>query len=297
MILNNATLDALRVGVSTAFQRGFGMAPNHTDRVAMTIMSTTASNTYGWLKDISGLREWIGPRVIDALSEAGYTIVNRDFEKTVGVDRKNIEDDNLGIYTTNFELLGRAAAALPQQMVFDQLKAGFNTNGWDGQFFFDTDHPILLADGTTGTYANTDGGAGTPWFLLCSQMPMKPIIFQSRKAPEFVAKDRLDDDNVFLNRQFIYGVDMRCNVGFGLPQLAWGSKQTLNAANYAIARAGLMAMKGDGGKPLGLVPDLLVVPPALESAARQILNSEYGTGGITNEWKGTAELLVTPWLA
>jgi phage major head subunit gpT-like protein len=297
MIVTNATLDALRVGFSAAFQAGMGMARNDMERVAMTIMSTTASNTYGWLKDISGLREWIGPRVIDALSEASYTIVNRDFEKTVGVDRKNIEDDNLGIYKVNFEMLGRAAAALPQQMVFDQLKAGFSTNCWDGQFFFDTDHPILLADGTTGTYANTDGGTGTAWFLICSQMPIKPIIFQLRKPPEFVAKDRPEDDNVFLNRQFLYGVDMRCNVGFGLPQLAWGSKQPLNAANYAAGRAAIMGMKGEGGRPLGLVPDLLVVPPSLESAARKIVNSEYGANGETNEWKDTAELLVTSWLA
>jgi phage major head subunit gpT-like protein len=79
--------------------------------------------------------------------------------------------------------------------------------------------------------------------------------------------------------------------------MAWGSKQTLNAANYAIARGALMAMKGDGARPLGLVPNLLVVPPSLESAGRKILNSEYATGGETNEWKGTAELLVVPWLA
>lgn len=297
MIVSNAALEALRVGFKTEFQNGFGMAPNDMARVAKTVMSTTASNTYGWMKDISGLREWIGPRVVDAMSEASYTIVNRDFEKTVGVDRKHIEDDNLGTYPEKFQFLGYGAAALPQQMVFDQLKAGFNTNCWDGQFFFDTDHPILLADGTTGTYANTDGGSGTPWFLICSKMPMKPIIFQSRKAPEFVAKDRLDDDNVFFNRQYVYGVDMRCAVGFGLPQLAWGSKQTLNPANYAAARAAIMAFKGEGGKPLGLVPDLLVVPPSLESAGRQLLNSEYGTGGVTNEWKGTADLLVTAWLA
>lgn len=297
MIVSNATLEALRVGFKTEFQTGFGMAPNDMARVAKTVMSTTASNTYGWMKDISGLREWIGPRVVDAMSEASYTIANRDFEKTVGVDRKHIEDDNLGTYPEKFQFLGYGAAALPQQMVFDQLKAGFNTNCWDGQYFFDTDHPILLADGTTGTYANTDGGSGTPWFLVCSKMPMKPIIFQSRKAPEFVAKDRLDDDNVFFNRQYIYGVDMRCAVGFGLPQLAWGSKQTLNAANYAAARAAIMGFKGEGGKPLGLVPDLLVVPPSLESAGRKLLNSELGTGGETNEWKGTAELLVTAWLA
>lgn len=55
-------------------------------------------------------------------------------------------------------------------------------------------------------------------------------------------------------------------------------------------------MKADGGSPLGLVGNLLVVPQSLESAGRKLLNSEYGSGGETNEWKGTAELLVVPWL-
>ena len=63
------------------------------------------------------------------------------------------------------------------------------------------------------------------------------------------------------------------------------------------ARAAISGMKGDNGRPLGLMPNLLVVPPSLESAARKILNSEYAAGGETNEWKGTAELLVCPWLA
>ena len=75
------------------------------------------------------------------------------------------------------------------------------------------------------------------------------------------------------------------------------AEQTLNAANYATARAALQGMKGDYGRPLGIMPKLLVVPPALESAGRKILNSEYAAGGKTNEWKGTAELLVVPWLA
>jgi len=79
--------------------------------------------------------------------------------------------------------------------------------------------------------------------------------------------------------------------------MAWGSKQTLNAANYATARAAIAGMKGDHGVPMGLTPNLLVVPPSLESAGRKLLNSEYATGGETNEWKGTAELVVSPWLA
>lgn len=297
MIISSTSLQALRAGFQTQFQGAFDVTPKLKDRVAMTVSSTVASNTYGWLASMSGMREWVGSRVIDNISEASYTIANRHFEKTVGVDRNDIEDDNLGNYGPMFAMMGDLAASFPETLTWDLLKAGFATNCWDGQFFFDTDHPVIDKDGVATTYANTDGGAGTPWFLLCTNRPLKPIIYQERKAPMFVSKDRESDDNVFDQRRFVYGVDMRCNVGYGLPQLAWGSKQTLNGANYGIARAGLAGMKGDGGRPLGLMPNLLVVPPALESAGRQLLNSEYGTGGITNEWKGTAELLVVPWLA
>lgn len=297
MLINSTSLQLLRVGFNTEFQDAFDAVPKMKDRVAKTVKSSTASNTYGWLKGLTGLREWLGSRQIDNLSEASYQIVNKHFEKTISVNRNAIEDDNLGMYSDGFTMMGDGAARLPEELVWGLLKAGFSTNCWDGQYFFDVDHPVLLADGSTSSYANTDGGSGTPWFLMCTNRPLKPILYQERKAPVFTARDKVDDDNVFDRNEFVYGVDMRCNVGYGLPQLAWGSKQTLNGANYAAGRAALMGMKADGGAPLGLVPNLLVVPPALESAGRQILNSEYGTGGVTNEWKGTAELLVVPWLA
>lgn len=297
MILSQATLDALRVAFNAAFKDGLGMAALMKDRVAMTIKSTTASNSYGWLNQMPGMREWIGARVIQNLAESSYSIANRHFEETVGVDRNDIEDDNLGQYSMLMTRLGEAASAFPEQLVWDLLKNGFSTNCFDGQFFFDTDHPIKDANGADATYANTDGGGGTPWFLLCTNQSVKPIIYQERQAAKFVSKDKETDDNVFSQRRFVYGADLRCNVGYGLPQMAWGSKQTLNAANYLVARAGIQGMKGDGGRPLGLVPNLLVVPPSLESAGRKILNSENAAGGETNEWKGTAELLVVPWLA
>lgn len=87
------------------------------------------------------------------------------------------------------------------------------------------------------------------------------------------------------------------NAGFGLWQRAFGSKDTLDADNYAAARAAMMSFTADGGRKLGTMPTVMVVPPSLESAARKILNSEYGTGGVTNEWKGTAKLIVTPCVA
>lgn len=297
MIISQATLDALRVAFKTDFQSGLDMAVKLGDKVAMTIKSTLAENRYGWLNQMPGMREWIGARVIQNLAESGYAILNKHFELTIGVDKNDIEDDNLGQYSMLMKRMGEAVSAYPEQLIWDALKNGFATNCFDGQFFFDTDHPIKDKDGNDTTYANTDGGSGTPWFLLCTNQSVKPIIYQERQAATFTTKDKATDDNVFSERRYVYGADLRCNVGYGFPQMAWGSKQTLSAANYAIARAAIQNMKGDGARPLGLIPNLLVVPPSLESAGRQILNSEYGTGGVTNEWKGTAELLVVPWLA
>lgn len=61
------------------------------------------------------------------------------------------------------------------------------------------------------------------WFLLCTKRPVKPFIFQNRRKPQLVAKDKPSDDNVFYEKEFIYGVDARCNAGYGLWQLAFGS--------------------------------------------------------------------------
>ena len=59
----------------------------------------------------------------------------------------------------------------------------------------------------------------------------------------------------------------------------------------------MQGMTGDFGRPLGVMPTLLVVPPALETEARQILVAERTAMDASNVWRGSAELLVVPWLA
>ena len=181
---------------------------------------------------------------------------------------------------------------------FGLLGSGFTTNCFDGQFFFDTDHPVVGADGATvSQVSNFGGGAGTAWYLLDTSRAVKPIIWQPREDYEFVALTRPDDAHVFVLDQFLYGVRARVNAGFGLWQMAYASRQTLNAANYAAGRAAMMSLKADGGRPLGVTPTILVVPPSLEADALSIVNVEYGAGGASNPWKGTAELVVSHWLA
>lgn len=109
--------------------------------------------------------------------------------------------------------------------------------------------------------------------------------------------DRADDENVFMRKKYRYGVDDRKNVGYGLWQLAYASKNALSAANYAAARAAMMSLKNESGVPLGITPTHLVVPPTLESAGRILLKNMNDAAGATNPWFGTAELVVVPWLA
>lgn len=298
MLINRATLNSAFVGFNAAFQAGLALAQSSHGRVSTNVPSTTKTNEYGWLGNIPGFREWIGDRVVNGLARHGYAIPNKSFELTVGVDRDDFEDDNLGIYAPMFQNLGYEAAVFPAQLVWGLLKAGFNTKCYDGQFFFDTDHPVLDANGVEQSVANTDGGAGTPWFLIDDSRPLKPIIFQERKKfGNLVRKDKEDDDNVFERKEFRYGLDGRGNVGFGYWQMAWGSRQTLDAAHYEAARVGLGQMKGDYGKVLSIRPKLLIVPPSLEGAARTIVGNQLTTGGETNKWYNTAEVLVEPWLA
>lgn len=297
MIINSANLDAIRVGFSTAFERGLTQAETQYMRVATVVPSSTRENKYGWLGKLPSMREWIGPRAVQNLSEYDYSIVNKNFELTIGVDRDDIEDDNLGVYTPLFVEMGESTAADPDLKVFGLLKKGFATECYDGQYFFDTDHPVIGEDGSVGSVANTDGGTGTPWYLMSTMRSLKPLLYQDRRAPQFVAKDMPTDDNVFDRKEFLYGVDKRCNAGFGFWQMAWGSKQTLNKTRYAAARETLMGMKGDHGRPLGIMPNLLVVPPSLEGEALEILNAERDAAGATNVYMNTAELLCVPWLA
>ncbi|UDF29831.1 UNVERIFIED_ORG: Mu-like prophage major head subunit gpT family protein [Roseateles sp. XES5] len=298
MDINTTTLRSAFVGFNAAFQAGIAEATSMYPRIATTVPSSTRSQEYGWLGKFPGFREWVGDRVVNGLAKHGYTLTNKSYENTIGVDRDDFEDDNLGIYAPMFQDFGQTAVTFPDTLIWALLKNGFTEKCYDGQYFFDTDHPVLNEKGDTVSVANTDGGAGTPWFLIDDSRSLKPLIFQERKKfTNLVRMDKEDDEGVFTKKEFRYGLDGRCAVGFGFWQTSWGSKQTLNAANYEIARVALSSMKGDYGRPLAVKPKLLIVPPTLEGAALEIVGNPLTSNGGTNKWFKTAEVLVVPWLA
>lgn len=302
MEINNANLKTLYTAFNAAFKGGLGQAESQYSQIATTVPSTTAAEEYGWLGQLPGLREWLGDRVVHAIGNHGYTVKNRPFELTVGVPRTAIEDDNYGVYAPLMTEMGRAAAAHPDQLSFGLLQDGRSALCFDGQPFFSATHPVINDKGKTVTASNvSDSGAGTVyWYLMDTRRAIKPILYQTRKEPNFVALTSETDENVFNRSQYLYGVDARRNVGFGFWQLAHSSNKALDADNLKAAITAMETLAGDHGRPLGISPNLLVVPKALRFAAQRLLNAELVNDGsgvqVTNDLAGSLELLVADWL-
>jgi len=304
VIITAATLQALRTMVRGEFasQLASLIAGALYTRLATVITSNTASNTYGWLGDFPHIREWIGSRVVKDIKESAYALPNKLYESTLGVKRTDIEDDNLGIYKPLSQAQADEVVKFFNRMISSLLKKGFTKICYDGQPFFDTDHPVFENEDGTGTgrsFSNIIGNpiaTGKPWFLLSLNGVLKPFILQQRTAPELDEINDPKNDTVFMKDQYLFGIRYRGNFGYGFWQQAVASQEALNAANYQAARLAMQCFKRDGGDPLGVVPTHLVVDPTNEAAARALLEKQFVNGGESNPNYHTAELIVSPWL-
>jgi phage major head subunit gpT-like protein len=300
MIITSGVLNALR----TALRGEFSARMADIDAkpiwklLATIITSSTKSNTYGWLGAFPQLREWIGDRAIKDIAEFAYQIVNKKYESTLGVDRTDIEDDNLGQYRVLAREMADEFERFMNRNVAALITGGFTNICYDGQKFFDAAHPVYPNADGTGTAAEVSNivgtGTGSPWALLSLSGSLKPFIAQQRSQPEFEEITDTKNDRVFMQDKYLYGIRYRGSFGYGLWQQAVGSKAPLTAANYEAARLAMQSLKRDGGDPLGIVPTHLVVGPANEAAARAILSRELINGGESNPNYHTAELLVVP---
>lgn len=86
---------------------------------------------------------------------------------------------------------------------------------------------IVLADRNAAGATNMDRGTaevlmvaelaneGTRWYLADGRKGIKPWIFQQRRAPNLIMKDGPTDDNVFWDRDVVWGSDARGNIAPG----------------------------------------------------------------------------------
>lgn len=237
MLVTPAAIAALQTGINLSFQQAWTTTPIFWQRLATLVPSTTSSNVYGAMARLPIMREWLGPRLFANITGHDYTLANRTFELSVGVEREDIEDDQVGWTAPRAAMMGMQAAKWPDQLTVEALQEGDTTTGpggagFDGQAFFDVDHDL------------------DPAGVQSNDLAASP----------------------------------------------------LTAANYGVARETMMAYTGEDSQPMGVMPDLLIVPPQLDTEGRTILNADFildstGTAAVTNIFKGSADLLVIPELA
>ena len=300
MLINKESLQGVFTDLRTEFNNAFQAAPTTWDKIAMKIPSNSGGNFYSWLSAFPRMRLWIGAKHVQNLTASDYEIPNNDFEATIEVERKHIEDDQHGMYMPQAQMAGYSAAQLADEMVFEAVNQSFSRLCYDGQYFFDTDHEVAgqsisnkgitplsnanlavaqasfgaaraamraikdedgralnikptvllvgtaledvarmllnnekLADGSQNPYkgavelvVDARIESETAWFLLDTSKPIRPFIYQERKAPDFVAQVSPQSDSVFNLKKYKFGAEARVASGYGFWQLAYGSTGT-----------------------------------------------------------------------
>jgi len=297
--LTSGELLALKTTLVARFNAGLVGQREDWKKIAKAIASGSHSNTYGWLTQFPAFIEWTGSRTHKAVKERAYTVVNKKFENTVDIPREDIEDDNFGHYGDIAQSYGESINDLYNDLIFAALNDGFSSECYDGQYFFDTDHPVYPNEdgtGTATTVSNMQAGTGEPWVLLCTNRAPSPLYLQNRTKPEFYSMIDPSSQQVFDYDLYSFGGRYRGNAAYGFWQTAFGSKADLTEANFNAGFDAMMRFKGDGGRKLGIVPDTLVVGADNRAAAEQLILAQNKAGGASNtNWK-KVELLVTPWM-
>ena len=104
--------------------------------VATVLPSNSDLEEYGMLGDIPTAREWLGDREAAALAEYDYTIKNKNWESSVGIDQNDIDDDKYGLIMERVRAMPGALIAHRQEMLEDLFAAGTTDLAYDGSAFF-----------------------------------------------------------------------------------------------------------------------------------------------------------------
>lgn len=154
MIINKASIDAFFQGLNAQWDIGARSVTPEWQDYAMLRKSSTARELYRWFSRFPTMRKWADEKLIKSLAAYTYDLQNEDYEATIEVDRNDIKDDLFGDYSDAAKAAGISAMEWPDLLVAEAIKNGFTSLCFDGQFFFDTDHPLQDSNGTTSTYSN-----------------------------------------------------------------------------------------------------------------------------------------------
>jgi phage major head subunit gpT-like protein len=301
MIVDRSLLDDFFRTLSGAFQEGLQASPRaeQADLVATTIPIGSKEWKAGWLKTFPSLRQWVGDKVIKNLAADSYSVSVDPYESTVAVDRHELEDaqnmaDAVAGPSKIAKIQADAVARWKVKLIWDALAAGDATVGPDGEFFFDTTHPVA---GGVDSNVDTAGGGAGDWWLMDLSHAMKPILFLDREAAHVLPPPGMDSERNYMAKKILFGIEARAATGYGFWQTAFQSDAPLTKVNLDAFWGQMGDFVDDESTPLGIVPTHLVVGNGNRALARDLIKAERDAAGATNTLFQSVELIHVPWLA
>ncbi|ECF2921342.1 hypothetical protein E2G76_13435 [Salmonella enterica subsp. enterica serovar Manhattan] len=300
MLVNGQSLKGLEANIKASFQKAFKGAKPLYPRLATEVPSSTRQNVYGWISGFPSLREFLGERVIKNLRAYKYSIENRKFESTVAIKRDDIEDDQFGLYASLFSDMGEAAAVHPDELLFDLLRTGNERQGFDGQYFFDPEHPVNDKGGFHSNYLRVQDDElfkpANSWYLLNTDRAIKPFIWQVRSPYEIKTVSDDDERSVFMREEYLYGIRARANMGYGFWQQAVRADVELTSHSFEKAYALMVSQKDDNNRPLRIKPNILLVGESNRVNAFRAVQADKFSNGEPNPNYNLVEVVVSPFL-
>ncbi|CCU70932.1 Mu-like prophage major head subunit gpT family protein [Thalassolituus oleivorans] len=231
MLINIANLGQIFTNIKATFSKAYEATPSLWDKIAMKVTSTTSVEDYAWLNNFPKMREWIGEKFVKSLESNKYSLKNKPYEATIEVGKHAIADDQIGFIGPQAQGAGYSAKQWPDELVFDAVNKGTSTICHDGQYFFDTDHPV----GDTS-------------------------------------------------------VSNKYNLALSI------ATQAAAIASYGAVRTAMKSQRDEEGRPLNVNPNVLLVSTNLDDTANALMTVDRLEDGKPNLYKGTAEVVVAPWL-
>lgn len=151
MAVDTAKATVVLRDITQKFDNAVKSATPFYPRICNVVRSRRADEKYAFLGNMPGVREWLGDRQFKQLRAANFTVVNKEWEDSLEIEKNDIDDDTLSMYGPLASQLGVEAAYHPDELLFEtMLVNGESTACFDSQFFFDTDHSW----GDSGTQSN-----------------------------------------------------------------------------------------------------------------------------------------------
>lgn len=120
------------------------------DGVSNEFNSDQAAETYNFLGQTPAMREWLSSRQALGFSGQGVTVVNKHYEATIEVQKKDVRRDKTGQLRARMSELADRGRTHWASLLSTLIVNGATTTCYDGQYFFDTDH----SEGDSGTQSN-----------------------------------------------------------------------------------------------------------------------------------------------